>query len=75
MYPEHFDAIAGFKNFAYHIELDLKFKPRIQTPHKLALSIEPRLKKELDQMEIQGIIDKPTGPTEWLNYLLIGEKR
>ena len=25
-------------------------------------------------MERQGIIDKPTGPTEWLNNLVIREK-
>ena len=75
MYPECFDGIGEFKNFDYYIELDPKFKPRIQTPHKVALSIEPRLKKELDQMEKQGIIDKPTGPTGLLSHnLVIGEK-
>ena len=47
----------------------------IQTPHIVALSIEPKLKKELDQMEKQGITDKPTGPPEWLNSLVIREKR
>ena len=74
MSPECFDGIGEFKNFEYHIELDLKFKPRIQTPHKVSLFIEPRLKKELDQMERQGIIDKPTGPRECLNNLVIKEK-
>ena len=42
MYPECFDCIGEFKNVKYHIELDPKFMPRIQTPHKVALSIEPR---------------------------------
>ena len=74
MYPECFDVIGESKNFEYHIEPDPKFKPRIQTPHKVALSIEQKLKKELYQMEKQGIIDKPTGPTEWLNNLVISEK-
>ena len=50
MYPEHFDGIGEFKNFEYHIELDPKFNQRIQMPHKAALSIEPRLKTEIDQM-------------------------
>ena len=44
MYPECFDSIGEYKNFEYDIELDPKFKPRKQTPHKVALSIEPRLK-------------------------------
>ena len=74
MYPECFDGIGEFKNFEYHIQVNPKFKPKIQTPHKVALSIEPKLKKELDQMEKQGIIDKPTGPTEWLNNLVIRGK-
>ena len=74
MYPECFDDISEFKKFEYHIELDATFKPRIQTQHKVAFSIDHRLKKELDQMEKQGIIDNPTGPTEWLNNLVITEK-
>ena len=69
--PECFDGIGEFKNSEYHIDLDPKFKPKIQTPHKVALSIEPRLKNKLDQMEKQGIIDKPTGPIKWLNNLVI----
>ena len=47
MHPECFDGISEFKNFEYHIELDPKFKPMIQTPHKVALSIEPKLKKAI----------------------------
>ena len=34
------------KDLEYHIELDLKFKPRIQFPHKAALSVDSRLKKK-----------------------------
>ena len=76
MMPADAPSIPGkFKIFEYHIELDPKFKPRIQTPHKVALSIEPKLNKELDQMERQGIIDKPTDPTEWLNNVVIREKK
>ena len=37
--------------------------------------MEPSLKKDLDQMEKQGIIDKPKGSTECLNNLVIKEKR
>ena len=38
-------------NFDTHIELDPKYKLRVQIPHKVALSAESRLKKKLDQME------------------------
>ena len=57
MYRECFDGIGEFKDFEYYIELDPKFKPRVQTPHKVALFVESRLKKGLDQMVKQGIID------------------
>ena len=36
--------------------------------------MESRLKKELGQMEKQGIVDKPIGPTQWLNMLVIRKK-
>ena len=39
-----FEGIGEFKDYEYHIELDAKFKPRLQTPHKVALSVESRLK-------------------------------
>ena len=75
MYPECFDGIGELKYFEYHIELDPKFKQRIQMLHKVALSIEePRPKNELDQMEKLGINGKCTDPTEWLNNLVIKEK-
>ena len=51
MYSECLDGIGEFNDFEYHIELDPKFKQRVQTPHKVALSVESRLRKELDQME------------------------
>ena len=74
MYPECFDGIGEFKDFEYHIELDPKIKPGIQVPHKVALSLKFRLKKELDQNEKEGLIDKPIVPSEWLNNPVIREK-
>ena len=51
MYSECLDGIGEFKDIEYHTELDPVFKPRKQTPHEVALSIEPRQRKELDQMK------------------------
>ena len=42
--------------------------------HKVTLSLEPRLQKELDKMKKQGIIGKPTAPNEWLNNLIKQKK-
>ena len=38
------------------------------------MPVKSRLKKELDQMEKQGITDKLTCPTEWLNNSVRREK-
>ena len=45
MYPECFDGIGELKVFEYHIELDHDFKPRVQTSHKVPLSVEPIQRK------------------------------
>ena len=36
MYSECFGGRCEFKDYEYHIKLDPKFKPREQTPHKVA---------------------------------------
>ena len=45
MYSECGEDTGKFKYFEYHIELDPN-KPRVQAPHKVALSVEFGLKKE-----------------------------
>ena len=44
MYSECWDGIGDFKDFENHIE-SVPNKPRVQTPHKAALSIDHRLRK------------------------------
>ena len=63
MYSECLDGIGEFKDFENHIELDPN-KQRVQTPHKVALSVEFRLKKESDHIGKQGIAGKPIGPLD-----------
>ena len=46
MYSECLDGIGEFKDFENHIELDPN-KPRVQTPHKVVLSAELRLKSKI----------------------------
>ena len=46
MYSECLDGIGEFKDFTYHSELDPNM-PRIQTPHKVVLSVELRLRRRI----------------------------
>ena len=74
MYLECFSGICTFKNNRYHIELDSKVKPVIHPPWKIALSLQPKLERELDDMVKQGIIVPVDEPTDWVNSLDIREK-
>ena len=46
MYSKYLDGIGEFKDFKYYIEL-YPNRPRVQTPHKVALSVEFGLKKRV----------------------------
>ena len=46
MYSEWLDGIGEFKDLEYHTELGPN-KPRVQTPHKVVLSVEFGLKKRV----------------------------
>ena len=54
MYPECFSGIGTFKNYRYHIELDPKVKPVIHPPIKIALSLQPNVEREPEEMVKQG---------------------
>ena len=74
MYPECFSGIGTFKNYRYHIELDPKVKPVIHPPRKIALSLQPKLERELDEMVKQVVIVPVDEPTDWVNSLVVREK-
>ena len=71
MYPECFSGIGTFKNYRYHIELNPKVKPVVHPPRKIALSLQSKLEKELDEMVKQGIIDPVDEPTDWVTSLVV----
>ena len=69
MYPKCFDDIGKFKDFEYHNVQPVKHSAR-----KVALSVQPKLKKELKSLVEQGIIMPVDGPHDWINSLEIEEK-
>ena len=74
MYPEYFSGIGTFKDYRYHIELDPKVKPVIHPPRKTALSLQPKLERELDETVKQIITVPVDEPTDWVNSLVVREK-
>ena len=59
----------------YTIELSDDAKPNIHPPRKVPLTILPKLKEALDRLEMAGVVSKLDHPTEWVNSLVIVEKK
>ena len=59
----------------YKMQLKDDATPVIHAPRKVLASLRDKLKKELDQMEADGIIEKVDEPTEWVNSMVIVEKK
>ena len=74
MYPEWFYGIGKFKAYDYHITLEDNAKPVVHPLRKIALALQPKLDKELDEMVEQGIITPVNGPSDWVNALVICKK-
>ena len=49
--------------------------PTIHPPRKVPLTILPKLKETLDRLEMAGVVSNLDHPTEWLNSLVIVEKK
>ena len=56
MYPECFTGTGKFKDFQYHINVDKNVKLVVHAPKKIALSLQGKLEKDLEEMVRQGII-------------------
>ena len=75
MYPECFDGSVGcFEDYTYHITLDPKVKPVVHAPRRVPLELVDKLNFELNEMEKNGVIEKVTKPTDWVNSIVIREK-
>ena len=59
----------------YDIKIDPSVPPVIQPTRKVPLNLRPKLRQVLDEMERRGVIVKRTDPTEWVNALLLVEKK
>ena len=49
--------------------------PTIQAPRKVPLAILPKLKKKLDSLRKLGVVSPVTAPTDWVNSLVVVEKK
>jgi len=58
----------------YHITVDPSVLPVVNPPHRVPLSLQPKLKQKLDSL-VNGVLMKRDEPTDWVNSLLIVQKK
>lgn len=59
----------------HNITIDPSVPPVIHASRRVPLKLQPKLRKLLDDLERQEIIIKRTEPTDWVNSLLLVEKK
>ena len=65
----------GLVKGEYHIELSTDAKPTIHPPRKVPLSLMPKLQETLEKLTKQGVVSKLDRATDWVNSLVIVEKK
>ncbi|XP_014675315.1 PREDICTED: uncharacterized protein K02A2.6-like [Priapulus caudatus] len=73
-YKHVFKGLEKFEG-TYKTELDPSIKPVVHPPRKVPFSLQRKLKETLDRMEAEGSITPAEEPTDWVNSLVIVEKR
>ncbi|KAK2712390.1 hypothetical protein QYM36_011167 [Artemia franciscana] len=48
--------------------------PTVQPPKRVPFALQEKLKEELDRLEVMGIIEKTTTPTEWVKSIVVVQK-
>ncbi|KAJ3666182.1 hypothetical protein Zmor_001635 [Zophobas morio] len=74
LYPSVFTGI-GRVDYNYHIKIDPTISPIVHPPRRISLSLQPKLKHTLKKLEEQEIIEKVDYPTDWVNSMVIVEKK
>ncbi|KAK2716857.1 hypothetical protein QYM36_007117 [Artemia franciscana] len=48
--------------------------PTVQPPKRVPFALQEKLKEKLDRLEVMGIIEKTSTPTEWVNSIVVVQK-
>ena len=60
---------------SYHIKIDPSIPPVVNPPRKIPFAMRDKIKAELDRMERLNIITKVIEPSEWVNSIVVTEKK
>ena len=69
-YADTFTGLGRITGVTHHIQLDPKQNPVVHPPRKVPVTIRPKVKDELEQMERLGVIERIQNPTDWVNSMV-----
>ena len=72
-FPEVFQGL-GCLEKPYHIQIDSKITSVVNQLKSQPVALRDRLKQDLEEMEMDGVIKKVDQPTEWVNLVVVVEK-
>ena len=58
----------------YNIQLQDDAKPVIHPPRKIPFAQRSKVKKELERMVRDGVIEPVSEPSDWVNSIVVAEK-
>ena len=73
-FPDVFEGL-GCLAGEHEIRIDESVKPVVHAPRRVPISMNDRVKAELDRMEATGVIKKVDVPTQWVNSMVCVEKK
>ena len=68
-YANVFDGL-GLMPGQVHLNVDSDTRPAVMPPRRVPIAIKPKLKDELQRLEELDMIEKVTGPTDWVSSLV-----
>ena len=73
-YKDVFEGLGNMDD-TYHICIDKNIPPVVHAPRKVPAALRDQLQAELKRMEAMDVIEKVDHPTDWVNSLVIVEKK
>lgn len=73
-FSDCFEGIGCLKR-NHKIRVNPEVRPTVNRARRIPLSLEGKVKEELDKMEASGIITRVDQPTEWVNSMVVVEKK
>ena len=74
-YKDIFGTDLGKLFVEYHMKLDPQVKPVIRPPRRIPVSMQEKVKAELERMVNIGVIESVTEPTSWVSSCVAVKKK